>query len=111
MGGALVGADNLEGLAHEDLEFLAGARLDVRLIRCGRVVVGLGTHDGRARVLDQQGTFWSAAAFTFAATSLDSAWPFERGGRFCVLLELERAISRSGRSRLRTPPIIRPPCR
>jgi hypothetical protein len=34
-----------------DLELLAGARLDVRLVGCAGVVIGLGANDRRAGVL------------------------------------------------------------
>src|SRR5215211_2137293 len=54
-GGVLAGVDDLEVLAHEDLELLAGARGDVRLVGSGGVAVGLRAHDGRAGVLGQHG--------------------------------------------------------
>jgi hypothetical protein len=51
----LARVDDLEVLADEDLELLAGARRDVRLVRCGRAAVGLGAQDRRAGVLGQYG--------------------------------------------------------
>ena len=54
-GRVLARVEDLEVLAHEDLELLAGARLDVRLVRGGGVAVGLGALDRRARVLGEHG--------------------------------------------------------
>src|SRR5438132_14209262 len=53
--GALVGLDDLEVLADQDLELLVVARRDVRLVRGVRGVVGLGALDRGARVLGLDG--------------------------------------------------------
>src|SRR3954452_9536093 len=53
--GLLARVDDREVLAHEDLELVAGARLDVRLVRRGRVAVRLGADDRRAGVLGVDG--------------------------------------------------------
>src|SRR3954467_1307085 len=55
MRGMLLRVQHREVLAHVDLELLAVARLDVRLVGGAAVAVGLGAHDRRARVLGQHG--------------------------------------------------------
>src|SRR3954454_8286233 len=51
----LARVDDLEVLAQEDLELLAVGGLDVRLVRCRGVAVGLRPHDRGVRVLALHG--------------------------------------------------------